>query len=224
MTETVWFSLRLSLLVASVATIILAVVGIALGYILARGRFPGKNLLDLILTLPLVLPPTVVGYFLIVLLGRRGWLGRWLSETLGIQLVFTWKAAVIASMVVALPLMVKTARSAFEAVDVNLEKISYTLGKSRWETFWKVTLPLARSGVLAGAILAFARAMGEFGATLMVAGNIPGRTTTMPLAIFTAYAGGDAATANYLVVIHTVMALGVLAFAYRLGEPARKWQ
>jgi molybdate transport system permease protein len=224
MTETVWFSLRLSLLVASVATIILAVVGIALGYILARGRFPGKNLLDLILTLPLVLPPTVVGYFLIVLLGKRGWLGRWLSETLGIQLVFTWKAAVIASMVVALPLMVKTARSAFEAVDVNLEKISYTLGKSRWETFWKVTLPLARSGVLAGAILAFARAMGEFGATLMVAGNIPGRTTTMPLAIFTAYAGGDAATANYLVVIHTVMALGVLAFAYRLGEPARKWQ
>lgn len=224
MTETVWFSIKLSLLVASVATVILAALGIALGYLLARGGFPGKNLLDLLLTLPLVLPPTVVGYLLIMFLGRHGWVGRWLYDSLGIQIVFTWKAAVIASMVVALPLMVKTARSAFESVDVNLEKISYTLGKSRWETFWRVTLPLARSGVLAGIILAFARAMGEFGATLMVAGNIPGRTTTMPLAIFVAYAGGDAVSANYLVIIHTALALAVLALAYRLGEPARKWR
>lgn len=224
MTEAVWFSIRLSLLVASVATAILAVVGITLGYLLARGRFPGKDLLDLLLTLPLVLPPTVVGYFLILLLGRRGWVGSWLYESLGIQIIFTWKAAVVASMVVALPLMVKTARSAFEAVDVNLEKISYTLGKGRWETFWRVTLPLARSGVLAGVILAFARALGEFGATLMVAGNIPGRTTTMPLSIFSAYASGQPHVANYLVVIHTAFALAVLALAYRVGEPARKWQ
>lgn len=224
MTETVWFSIRLSLLVATVATIFLAVGGIALGYLLARGHFLGKNFLDLIITLPLVLPPTVVGYFLIMLLGRRGWLGSWLYDNLGVQIVFTWKAAVIASMVVALPLMVKTARSAFESVDVNLEKISFTLGKSRWETFWRVTLPLARDGVVAGIVLAFARALGEFGATLMVAGNIPGRTTTMPLAIFGAYAAGDAATANLLVLIHTAMATAVLACAYRIGQWGPRWQ
>jgi molybdate transport system permease protein len=176
-------ALRLSLQVAIVATALNALVGIPIAYLLARRRFWGKGLLDLLVTLPLVLPPTVVGYYLIVLLGRRGVLGAPLYNLTGWTVAFTWYAAVIASTVMALPLLVRTARAAIDSVDRDLERAAYTLGRSELRTTLEVTLPLARNGILAGLVLAFARALGEFGATLMLAGNIPGRTATVPLSI-----------------------------------------
>lgn len=215
--ELIWFSLFLSLKVAAVATLCVGVVGILLAYLLAKGTFPGKGALDLILTLPLVLPPTVTGYYLVMLLGRKGPLGSLLYEYLGVRIPFTWQAAAIASGVLALPLMVKTSRAAFEAIDPIMEKISYSLGRSRSYTFLRVSLPLARHGVMAGLILAFGRALGEFGATLMLAGNIPGVTSTMPLAIYSAYAAGKETTATVLVLIHTGVSLAVLYVAQK-GE------
>ena len=176
-------ALVLSLRVAVLATVVNALVGVPLAYLLARRRFTGRALLDLLVTLPLVLPPTVTGYYLIVLLGRRGWLGAPLYAATGWTIAFTWYAAVVAATVMALPLLVRTARAAIESVDRDLEKAAYTLGRSEWRTALEVTLPLARNGILAGLVLAFARALGEFGATLMLAGNIPGRTATVPLPI-----------------------------------------
>ena len=213
-------TLELSLRVAVLATIVNAVVGIPLAYALARRRFRGKAALDLLVTLPLVLPPTVTGYYLIVLLGRRGWLGAPLYEATGWTIAFTWYAAVVAATVMALPLLVRTARAAIESVDRDLEKAAYTLGRSEWRTALEVTLPLARNGILAGLVLAFARALGEFGATLMLAGNIPGRTTTVPLAIYTAVQTGESGEALALVAILTVLSCVVLVIAGRLGARA----
>ena len=147
-------------------------------------------------TLPLVLPPTVLGYYLIVLIGRQGWLGRWLQETWGISLIFTWQGAVLAAAVVSLPLVFKSARAAFEEVDPDLENAARTLGLSETAVFFRVSLPLAWRGILAGAMLAFARAMGEFGATLMVAGNLPGKTQTLSLAVYDAVQAGNDAVAT----------------------------
>jgi molybdate transport system permease protein len=213
-------ALSLSLRVAVLATALNAVVGIPLAYALARRRFRGKAALDLLVTLPLVLPPTVTGYYLIVLLGRRGWLGAPLYQATGWTVTFTWYAAVIAATVMALPLLVRTARAAIESVDRDLEKAAYTLGRSEWRTALEVTLPLARNGILAGLVLAFARALGEFGATLMLAGNIPGRTTTVPLAIYTAVQTGDSGAALALVGILTALSCVVLIAAGRLGARA----
>jgi molybdate transport system permease protein len=213
-------ALALSLRVAVLATVVNALVGIPLAYVLARRRFRGKALIDLAVTLPLVLPPTVTGYYLIVLLGRRGWLGAPLYEATGWTIAFTWYAAVVAATVMALPLLVRTARAAIESVDHDLEKAAYTLGRSEWRTSLEVTLPLARNGILAGLVLAFARALGEFGATLMLAGNIPGRTTTVPLAIYTAVQTGEQATALALVAILTALSCVVLVTAGRLGARA----
>ncbi|HNR12827.1 MAG TPA: molybdate ABC transporter permease subunit [Thermodesulfobacteriota bacterium] len=212
------FSLRLSIQVASVATVFVVVVGVAIAFFLARRRFRGKEFLDTILTLPLVLPPTVTGYYLIVLFGRNGLVGRWLYEQMGWSIMFTWYAAVLASFVVALPLMIKTSRAAIESVDENFIRASYTLGHSEWWTALKVILPLARKGILAGAILSFARAMGEFGATLMVAGNIPGKTSTMPLAIYTAAGSGDRSQAAAMVLLFTVIAALFLYTANKLNK------
>src|SRR5690606_25700604 len=153
--------------------------GVGMGYLLARTRFPGRDLLDTLLTLPLVMPPTVLGYYLLVLLGRRSWLGGWLHETFGINLIFSWQGAVIAAAIVAFPLVFKPARAAFEGVDLQFEHAARVLGLSGLAVFWRVTLPLAWRGILAGVLLAFARALGEFGATLMVAGSIPGKTQTL---------------------------------------------
>jgi len=214
----VLFSLRLSIQVASVATVFVVVVGVAIAFFLARRRFRGKEFLDTILTLPLVLPPTVTGYYLIVLFGRNGLVGRWLYEQMGWSIMFTWYAAVLASFVVALPLMIKTSRAAIESVDENFIRASYTLGHSEWWTALKVILPLARKGILAGAILSFARAMGEFGATLMVAGNIPGKTSTMPLAIYTAAGSGDRSQAAAMVLLFTVIAALFLYTANKLNK------
>jgi len=204
--------------VASVATVFVVVVGVAIAFFLARRRFRGKEFLDTILTLPLVLPPTVTGYYLIVLFGRNGLVGRWLYEQMGWSIMFTWYAAVLASFVVALPLMIKTSRAAIESVDENFIRASYTLGHSEWWTALKVILPLARKGILAGAILSFARAMGEFGATLMVAGNIPGKTSTMPLAIYTAAGSGDRSQAAAMVLLFTVIAALFLYTANKLNK------
>ncbi|PYM30579.1 MAG: molybdate ABC transporter permease subunit [Candidatus Rokuibacteriota bacterium] len=213
-------ALALSLRVAVLATVVNALVGVPLAYLLARRRFAGKALLDLLVTLPLVLPPTVTGYYLIVLLGRRGWLGAPLYAATGWTIAFTWYAAVVAATVMALPLLVRTARAAIESVDRDLEKAAYTLGRSEWRTTLEVTLPLARNGILAGLVLAFARALGEFGATLMLAGNIPGKTATVPLAIYTAVQTGEQSTVLVLVAILTALSCVVLVAAGRLGARA----
>ena len=210
-------ALRLSLQVAVAATALNALVGIPIAYALARRRFWGKSLVDLLVTLPLILPPTVVGYYLIVLLGRRGLLGAPLYHTTGFTVVFTWYAAVIAATVMALPLLVRTVRAAIESVDRDLERAAYTLGRSELRTVLEVTLPLARKGILAGLVLAFARALGEFGATLMLAGNIPGRTQTVPLSIYTAVQTGESAEALGLVAVLTALSCLVLIAANRLG-------
>ncbi|MGH7309063.1 MAG: molybdate ABC transporter permease subunit [Candidatus Rokuibacteriota bacterium] len=213
-------ALALSVQVALLATLLNAALGIPLAYALARRVFPGKTLVDLLVTLPLVLPPTVTGYYLIVLLGRRGWLGAPLYDVTGWTVAFTWYAAVIAATVMALPLLVRTARAAIESVDRDLEKAAYTLGRPEWRTALEVTLPLAGRGILAGLVLAFARALGEFGATLMLAGNIPGRTQTVPLAIYTAVQTGEAAEALLLVAALTALSCVVLVAAGRLGARA----
>jgi len=210
-------AIRLSLQVAVLATALNAAIGIPLAYLLAKRRFWGKTALDLLVTLPLVLPPTVTGYYLIVLLGRRGWLGAPLYELTGWTVAFTWYAAVVAATVMALPLLVRTARAAIESVDPDLERAAFTLGRREWQTALEVTLPLARNGVLAGLVLAFARALGEFGATLMLAGNIPGKTTTVPLAIYSAVQTGEVQEATALVLALTVLSCLVLLAAGRLG-------
>ena len=216
--DTLLFSFKLSVQVAAVATAFVVIVGLSAAYLLARRNFPGKELLDILLTLPLVLPPTVTGYYLIVLFGRNGLLGRHLYACTGWSIMFTWYAAVLASFVVALPLMVKTTRAALESVDEEFIRASYTLGHSEFWTTLKVIFPLAKKGILAGTVLSFARAMGEFGATLMVAGNIPGRTNTMPLAIYSAAAGGDRPQAEIMVVIFTVLSGLFLYVANKLTK------
>ncbi|MDI9613275.1 MAG: molybdate ABC transporter permease subunit [Acidobacteriota bacterium] len=212
-------SLRLSLLVVSITTVVIAVAGTAFAYLLAKRRFRGREMLDALLTLPMVLPPTVTGYYLILLLGRRGVLGEPLYALTGWTVTFTWVAAVIASTVVALPLMIKSARAAIESVDPEYETASLLMGKSEIETFFRITIPLASKGILAGVILSFARAFGEFGATLMLAGNIPGETQTMPLAIYEAVAGGEDATARWLALILTGISVTVVYLTNRLSRP-----
>lgn len=213
-------AIGLSARVAVAATAVNAIVGVPLAYLLARRRFAGRALVDLLVTLPLVLPPTVTGYYLIVVLGRRGWLGAPLYAITGWSVAFTWYAAVIAATVMALPLLVRTARAAIESVDRDLERAAFTLGRPEWRAALEVTLPLARRGILAGLVLAFARALGEFGATLMLAGNIPGRTTTVPLAIYTAVQTGETSEALVLAAVLTALSCVVLVLADRLGMRA----
>ena len=212
-----WSALTLSLKVAVCATALNLVAGVAVGYALARGRFPGRDLLDSLLTLPMVMPPTVLGYYLLVLLGRRGWLGMWLQAQFGINLIFTWQGAVIAAAIVAFPLVFKPARAAFEAVDGQLEQAARVLGLAELAIFFRVTLPLAWRGILAGVLLAFARALGEFGATLMVAGSIPGKTQTLSIAVYEAVQAGQDDVANTLVLITSVVCVAVLLTAGRLA-------
>ena len=221
--EPALIALRLSLKVALWATLIDLVLGIAFGYLLARKRFPGRELLDALLTLPMVMPPTVLGYYLLVVIGREGVLGSSLRETLGINLIFTWQAAVIAAAVVAFPLVLKGARAAFEAVDGQLEQAAQVLGISPFGVFVRVTLPLAWRGVLGGTLLAFARSMGEFGATLMVAGSIPGKTQTLSIAVYEAVQAGQDDSANILVIITSVVCVTVLIAANKL-TPNRNLQ
>jgi molybdate transport system permease protein len=216
-----WIALALSLKVAFWATVIDLVLGVGIGWVLARKRFPGRELLDALFTLPMVMPPTVLGYYLLVVIGRNGPVGGWLQDVFGINLIFTWQAAVIAAAVVAFPLVAKAARSAFETVDPQLEQAARVLGVSGMGVFLRVTLPLAWRGVLAGTLLAFARSMGEFGATLMVAGSIPGKTQTLSIAVYEAVQAGKDDTANLLVLVTSVACVAVLLAATRLAPPRK---
>jgi molybdate transport system permease protein len=211
--------LLLTLRVAGLATAAALLMGVACAYVLARYRFPGRDWLDAVLTLPLVLPPTVLGYYLIVLIGRRGLLGKWLYDAFGLSLMFTWQGAVIAASVVAFPLVFKSARAALEDVSANLENAARTLGASELEVFLRVSLPLALRGIMAGAMLAFARAMGEFGATLMVAGNLPGKTQTLSLAVYSATQAGQDDLANALVATISVVCALILVTTSKLVKP-----
>ena len=212
-----WIPLTLTLKVAFWATAFNLVLGVAAGFALARLRFPGRELLDAALTLPMVMPPTVLGYYLLVLIGSQGVVGAFLLEHFGIRLVFTWQAAVIAAAVVAFPLVFKAARAAFENVEPQLEDAARTLGVGEWGVFFRVSLPLAWRGILAGLLLSFARALGEFGATLMVAGSIVGQTQTLSIAVYEAVQAGQDATAHFLVAVTSLTCLAVLLSAGRLA-------
>lgn len=214
--EGAWVALVLTLKVAGWATALNLVLGVGVGYAMARWRFAGRELADALLTLPMVMPPTVLGYYLLVLIGSHGPIGAWLLQHFGIRLIFTWQAAVIAATVVSFPLVFKSARAAFETVDPQLEDAARLLGLSEAAVFFRVSLPLAWRGVLAGLLLSFARAMGEFGATLMVAGSIPGKTQTLSIAVYEAVQAGQDDTANFLVLVTSITCIAVLLAAGRL--------
>lgn len=213
-----WFPIKLSFAVASAATLIALVAGGALAWLLARKRFPGRDILDAVITLPLVLPPTVLGYYLLVLLGTRSAFGGFLYEKLGIRLTFTVTAAIIAATIHALPLVTKSLRAAFESIDPQLEAAARTLGLNSRRIFFRITLPLARRGVLAATALAFARALGDFGVTIMIAGNIPGKTQTASVAIYDAVQAGRDNTALTLAIIVSTIAVIMLYFINRFGS------
>lgn len=211
-----WFPLWLSLRVASISTALALAVGLWLAWTLANRTFRGKEVLDAAITLPLVLPPTVLGYYLLILLGRASPIGDFYQWVFHRPLVFTWQAAVVASLFHSTPLLVKSARAAFESVDRSYERAARTLGATELRLFWRVTLPLVRRSILAGTALAFARSLGDFGVTLMIAGDIPNRTQTVSIAIFDAVEGGNGAAARVLVLIVSAVALAILTLANRL--------
>ena len=212
-----WFPLWLSLRVAAISTAAALVIGLWVAWLLANREFRGRELLDAAVTLPLVLPPTVLGYYLLVLLGRATPFGRVYEWMFGGPLVFTWQAAVVAAWLHAFPLLVKSARAAFESIDHSYERAARSLGAPEWLTFARVTLPLARRSILAAAALAFARSLGDFGVTIMFAGNIPGRTQTVAVAIYDAVESGNGALARTLVLIVSAVSLGIIWFANRMG-------
>ena len=214
-----WTPLWLSLKVAGFATLFAVLLGVAIALPFARRRFFGRDTLDAILTLPMVMPPTVLGYYLIVAFGRQSWLGAWLEEQLGLRLMFTWQGAVLAATIVAFPLVFKSARAAFEGVERTLENAARTLGDTEARVFFRVTLPVAMRGIVAGTLLAFARALGEFGATLMIAGNLPGRTQTLSMAVYDAVQAGDQGRANTLVLLISLVCIAVLVTSARLLTP-----
>ncbi len=217
--QEVLIPLLLTLKVAGWATLVATLFGVATAFAIARLRFSGREVIDAIMTLPMVMPPTVLGYYLLVLVGRRGVIGEWLHDQLGITLVFTWQGAVIAAAVVAFPLAYKAARAAFEGVERQYEQAARVLGQSEIEVFIRVTLPLAWRGILAGAMLAFARAIGEFGATLMVAGSLPGRTQTLSIAVYEAVQAGKDDVANFLVIVTSIVCIAILLASGRLLRP-----
>ena len=207
-----WLTLKVALL----ATLLAGAAGIGLGWWMSRRRFAGQHVVDAFLMLPMVLPPTVLGYYLIVLIGRNGVLGQYLDRWFGINLMFTWQGAVIAASVVSLPLIYKAARAAFEEVDGRFAHAARTLGAGEFEVFWRIALPLAIRGIAAGLMMAFARAMGEFGATLMIAGNLPGKTQTLSIAVYEAVQAGNDAQALWLTLVISVVCMTVLVISGRL--------
>lgn len=208
-----WFPLWLSLEVAVMATAISLVVGMSLAWLLANREFKGKDLLDALATLPLALPPTVLGTYLLITIGRSSWIGRAWEAMTGSPLVFTWRAAVIASTLHAVPLLLKSARAALENVDRSYERAARSLGASEWRLFWRVSVPLARRPIAAATALAFARSMGDFGATLMVAGDIPGKTQTVAIAIYDAVESGNTMVARTLVIVISILTAAIVYFA-----------
>lgn len=212
-----WSPLWLSLRVASIATVLSLAIGLAIGWGLTHWQFRGKNLAEALITAPIVLPPTVLGYYLLVLLGRSSPLGELFEAIFGSPLVFTWKAAVAAACLHAIPLLIRSARAAFEGVNRNVENAARSLGASEWRVFWRVTLPLSRGPVVAASVFAFARALGDFGVTIMIAGNIPGQTQTMAVAIYDAVQSGQSQLAGALAAVMTAIAIVVLYTISRAG-------
>ena len=216
-----WFPLWLSLRVAGLATVFVLTLGTLAAYVLSHKSFRGKNLADSLITLPLVLPPTVLGYYLLVLVGRGSPVGRMYESIFGHPLVFTWEAAVIAAFLHSAPIYIKAARAVLESVDYRYEWAAHSLGASEWRTFWRVTLPLARRGLTSLAALSFARSLGDFGATIMVAGNIPDRTQTLSVAIYDAVESGNGELARILVLVVSIAALALLWPASYLSRTSR---
>ena len=210
------FPLLLSFKIALIATAIALVLGLWMAWLLANATFPGKEWLDAVVTLPLVFPPTVLGYYLLVLLARSSPLGKLWESLFGQPLVFTWQAAVVAATIHALPLLVKSARAGFESGDPALLRAARSLGTAEWRIFWKITVPLARRSILAAAVIAFARSLGDFGATLMVAGDIPFRTQTAAIAIYDAVEAGNTRIAGVLTLILSAATLLIVYGANRL--------
>jgi len=213
--------LMLSLQVAFMATVLTGLIGVALAAGIVRWNSRWREGCDAFFMLPLVLPPTVLGYYLIVLVGRNGALGQWLEQTWGVVLIFSWQGAVLAASIVSLPLIYRTARAAFEEVPAALENAGRSLGLNEWQVFWLISLPLAWRGIVAGLMLTFARAMGEFGATLMVAGNLPGKTQTLSVAVYDAVQAGNDTQAWGLTAIISVVCMAVLIISGQLLRPAR---
>ena len=215
MLDQVWFPLSNTLWIAIISSLLVLCSGVIIAYIFARHDFRGKEFAELLVTVPLVLPPTVIGYLLVILVGRNGFIGHLIYNVLGTGIMFTWQAAVIAAYTVSLPLMVRTAQAAIEAVDKELEYAAYILGRSEIETALLITLPLAKKGIFAGLVLSFARAVGEFGATLMLAGNIPGKTNTMSTSIYSAFQAGNNELAQKLVLILILISLLTISLTGR---------
>ncbi len=213
-----WFPLWLSLRVAAVSTVIAVTAGLWVAWVLANRSFRGKEVVDAAVTLPLVLPPTVLGYYLLVALGRMSPLGKLYEWIVGHPLVFTWQAAVVAALFHAMPLLIKSARAAFESVDHSYERAARNLGATEFRLFWKVTLPLTRRSVIAASALAFARALGDFGITIMIAGSIPGKTQTVALAIYDAVEANNGAVARTMVLVISAIALIILTIANRFAR------
>lgn len=211
-----WHALRVSLQVAGVALVLMVLPGVPLAWLLARKQFPGRSLLDALCHLPLVLPPVVTGYALLWLLSPQGWVGAAAEGWFGAHLLFRWPAASLAAAVVSFPLFLRSLRIAIEGVDIGLEEAAASLGASPWRVAWRITLPLARHGLLAGLLLGFSRALGEFGATILVAGNIPGETQTIPLAIFSLSQRGQMGAVLPLVVVVSIVGFAAVLLANRL--------
>jgi molybdate transport system permease protein len=216
-----WSPLVLSLRVATLATLLTTVIGVAGAYLLARTRFPGRGLLEAIASLPIVLPPTVLGYYLLVTIGRDSPIGRTYEAVFDRPLVFTWQAAVLAAAIASLPYCLRTATAAIAAIDPGYEEAARVAGVHGWRLAFTVILPLASRGILAGISLAFARALGDFGTTIMVAGNIPGRTQTMPIAVYSRVQAFDYATAGMLAAVLSGVAIAVLLLVRRLERSAQ---
>ena len=212
-----WFPFWLSLRVALLATLLTVVASVPLAWVMARRAFPGRDFINAIMLTPLVLPPTVLGYYLLMVIGARGPVGR-LLDTWNIELAFTWRAAVIAAALGSFPLLIKTAQSGFESIDRRLEQAAQTLGHSNWSIFWTVSVPLAWRSILAGTVLAFCRAFGDFGITLMVAGDIPGRTQTLPLAIYDHVQANELTEANMLSLVSIVTVIGLMVACGRVAR------
>ena len=217
-----WFPLWLSLRVAAIATLVVLTLGTALAYLLSHKTFRFKEVLDSLITLPLVLPPTVLGYYLLVLLSRNSGVGHIYESVFGQPLVFTWQAAVVAAVLHSAPIYIKSARTVLESVDYRFEWVAHSLGASEWRTFTRITLPLAWRGLSSLASLCFARSLGDFGITMMVAGNIPGRTQTLSVAIFDAVESGNGHIARILVLIMSVTAVILLWAASYLSRPTTR--
>jgi molybdate transport system permease protein len=201
-----WFTVT----IAAASTLVILPFGVALAWLLARREWPGKSIVETLVALPLVIPPVATGLLLLKLLGRRGVLGGWIERTFGWEIVFTWRGVVVATAVMSFPLLVRTARVAFEGVSPRLEQVARTLGAGPWRVFATITLPLAARGLIAGAVLAFARALGEFGATIMVAGFIPGQTATLALSIYHLVQLGRDSEALTLLAVSVVIAFGAV--------------